>query len=483
MKFTKIRQLVLATFAVCGLALGGRAVAHASTQAPSTVTMELHKLDNNSEDQTTETIKNTGDEVSLPTGVIPYDADKYGKVTYSVYDLTDVMKQRGIISGEVTSEAFEAARTQLLKDITDDQTDPKALLAAQEAFVKANGLTSIADKTLEGQSSSLTFPGIRNSGFYLIMETVAPTHHLTKLSAPLIIGLPLSDKATIHLYPKNLIARDVDPEIHKVGRNPENPTSKTYLPLGKVEFTLAQKNGEGEVRTLKTDKNGDIEFGGLEVGIEYVLTESANKRYPWYQQADTKKHKLSLTFTVDKDGNIKALKTLPNRAHFDIQGTRIGIKNDLILGGAEFKKVDAQTEKGLAGAKFKVQKISPKGKTYWAVFKGKTFVKWVTSKAAATELTSAEDGTFDFTGVPYVYDQRHGKVTYNLVETQAPAGYALLKEATPFEINEETNIQTIKNESYALPTTGGMGIWLFLLIGSLLMGGAGYLYYRQRKAA
>ena len=110
-------------------------------------------------------------------------------------------------------------------------------------------------------------------------------------------------------------------------------------------------------------------------------------------------------------------------------------------------------------------------------------MKWVTSKAAATELTSAEDGTFDFTGVPYVYDQRHGKVTYNLVETQAPAGYALLKEATPFEINEETSLKTIKNESYALPTTGGMGIWLFLLIGSLLMGGAVYLYYRQRKAA
>ena len=38
-------------------------------------------------------------------------------------------------------------------------------------------------------------------------------------------------------------------------------------------------------------------------------------------------------------------------------------------------------------------------------------------------------------------------------------------------------------ESYALPTTGGMGIWLFLLIGALLMGGAGYLYYRQKRSA
>lgn len=88
-----------------------------------------------------------------------------------------------------------------------------------------------------------------------------------------------------------------------------------------------------------------------------------------------------------------------------------------------------------------------------------------------------------------MYDEKvRGVTQYNLVETQAPAGYALVEDVIKFDITNdkdatEVKAQTIKNERYALPITGGMGIWLFLLIGSLLVGGAGYLYYRQRKAA
>lgn len=478
MKFTKLRQFVLATFAVCGLALGGQAAAHAAETTPETVTMKLHKVDNQSD----QTLQNTGDELPLLNGMTAYDATKYGAVTYGVYDLTALLKDRGVTSGQTDVQTFETVRDKLIKEILAGKTDPADVLEAQAAFVEENKLALVAEKELTTSDGLLTFADLPNNGFYLIMETKAPTHHLTGLSAPMIIGLPLSNKSTIHLYPKNVIASNVDPEIHKVGINPKDPTSKDYVALGGVEFELKRADGTGDVTKLTTNDKGDITFGNLTAGVEYVLTETAIANYPWYNQDEVKDGKISLTFTVDKDGNITATETKPDKSYFKIEDDRIGILNYLILGGAEFKKVDGQnTDRGLAGAKFKVQKVTHTGDIAWAVFDGQTFVKWVADKADATEIVSGDDGTFDFTGVPYVYDQRDGKVTYNLVETQAPAGYALLKDATPFEINTETNLVTIKNDRYALPITGGMGIWLFLLIGSLLMGGAGYLYYRQRR--
>lgn len=480
MNFTKLRQLALAAFAVCGLVLGGQAIAHASDLDAGTVTMKLHKMENSSN----KTIQNTGDEVSLPEGVTPYDAEKYGEVTYSVYDVTGLLEDRGVNNGQATNKDFETERNKLLEEITGDETDPKKLLDAQTAFVEKHNLDPVAEETLSKDDTDgiLTFEEqLPNQGFYLIMETDAPDYNLTGISAPMIIGLPLGKKSTIHLYPKNVAARDVDPVIHKVGIDPENPTSDTHVPLGSVKFTLTRKDKEDEPRTLTTNEQGIIKFGSLDVGVTYVLTESSVKAHPWYEQTDGKDKKIELEFKVDKNGNVLTEPGQLDAKHFTVVGENIGIVNYLILGGANFKKVKTDTETGLAGAKFKVQKIDSNGKIFWAVFKDQTFVKWVTDNDAATELTSSSDGTFAFTGVPYVYDQRNGKVTYNLIETQAPAGYALLDKATEIDINQEMEVKPIENDSYSLPITGGMGIWLFLLIGSVLMGGAGYLYYRQRR--
>lgn len=477
MKITKLRQLAVAAFAVCGLALGGgQLTAHAAKTAPDTVTMKLHKLDNIDNQQ----IQNTGAEVDTQ-GLKPYDASKFGDVTYSVYDITALLKERGVVEGQTSQDTFKQVRDELIQEITNGQTDPDKLLTAQQVFIDKNQLQATATQTLTDNTGLLTFAGLSNKGFYLIMETAAPADHLTGMSAPMIIGLPLNDKDTIHLYPKNVVASGIDPTIHKVGLDPEAPTSDKYVTLEGIKFTLAPENDPDNMVTLTTNAKGDIDFGGLKVGTRYVLTETSVASHPWYHLT-ANGQAISLTFAVDKDGNIKNAVAQPSEGYFKISGSTIGITNHLILGGAEFKKVDAQTGKELAGAKFKVQKVAD-GETFWAVFNDdQTFVKWVKDKAQATVLTSKSDGRFGFTGVPYVYDKHNkNQVVYNLIETQAPAGYALLKSATPFEINEETEIKDIENERYALPITGGMGIWLFLLIGGLLMGGSGYLYYRQRR--
>ncbi|AKP64486.1 hypothetical protein FC99_GL000223 [Levilactobacillus koreensis JCM 16448] len=491
MKFTRLRQLALATFAFCGLTLGGQLTAIASESVPSEVTMVLHKMENESGGK----IKNTGDEITnLGDKLVPYDADKLGNVTYSIYDVTNYFKGKDDIKGQVNNKEFVKQRNALIKDIVGGKTDPKELIQAQEDFVEKENLKLVATQELSGKSGRLEFDQkLTNSGFYLIMETAAPTDYLTGLSAPMIIGLPLTDKDTIHLYPKNIVADNVDPTIHKVGINPENPTGKDYVALENVSFELKRDDGEllgnNELtQILTTGENGKVEFGGLKAGVWYVLTESSVADYPWYHQTEIKDHKVSLKFKVDKSGRITDHEASPNEKYFKVEKDQIGILNYLILGNASFLKLDGKTGKSLAGAKFKVQSIDDKGEMTWAVLDGNEFVKWTDSKSEGTELVSDEDGTFAITGVPYVYDQKVRNIQqYNLVETQAPTGYALLKEATKFEFTEkgitEIKPQEITNERYALPITGGMGIWLFLLIGAILMGGAGFLYYRHRKMA
>ena len=189
------------------------------------------------------------------------------------------------------------------------------------------------------------------------------------------------------------------------------------MSLGKVEFNLQRADKTGEITKLTTDDNGDITFGNLEANTEYILWESSIKAYPWYDQLEDKDKEVSLTFTVDKSGKIDPGKMTPSEDYFKIDGTRIGILNYLILGGADFKKVDAQSGKELAVAKFKVQKVAD-GETFWAVFNDdQTFVKWVNDEAQATVLTSKSDGKFGFTGVPYVYDKHNkNQVVYNLID-------------------------------------------------------------------
>ena len=73
MKITKLRKLVLAAVAVCGLALGGQTIAHAAeSNVPEKVTIKLHKMDNEAEKE----IENTGDELDSLTGVSAYNADQ-----------------------------------------------------------------------------------------------------------------------------------------------------------------------------------------------------------------------------------------------------------------------------------------------------------------------------------------------------------------------------------------------------------------------
>ena len=98
-------------------------------------------------------------------------------------------------------------------------------------------------------------------------------------------------------------------------------------------------------------------------------------------------------------------------------------------------------------------------------------VQWVSTIDEATKLTTGEDGIISFEGL------KNG--SYELIETEAPLGYNKLPNPVKVSISGDYDknkkpIPSITRETVAnntgtqLPSTGGFGTTMFIMIGSLL---------------
>ena len=125
--------------------------------------------------------------------------------------------------------------------------------------------------------------------------------------------------------------------------------------------------------------------------------------------------------------------------------------------------------------------------------------KWITAKDAAEAvnkgalvLTSDEQGRFEIKGLAEGTD-------YKLVETEAPKGYAEIKDEIGFKVGKgtyagaETEIQynkedknggygqRIDNKKITIPQTGGIGTIIFTAIGLAIMASA-IIAIKKRQA-
>ena len=120
-------------------------------------------------------------------------------------------------------------------------------------------------------------------------------------------------------------------------------------------------------------------------------------------------------------------------------------------------------------------------------------------QASNTGLISNTDGKIDLGKLAYG--------TYYLVETSAPTGYILLAEPVVITVDasgvtytqsgnnlsqsgggishdkatDPYTLTVTNNAGYELPSTGGPGTWLFTILGSILILGAGVLLCRRRR--
>ena len=211
-----------------------------------------------------------------------------------------------------------------------------------------------------------------------------------------------------------------------------------FVPISNNSF-----DEKGNVKTLYTDKNGEIYLENLPKG-EYIFREvEALAGY-----------KVDYTDTF-----------------FKIENNELVILNILNekqnTGEKSFVKISKdKTPKFLEGAVFKV-----------TVKKGDKFIPIIVD-GREYEVVSGKDGKFKVENLEF------GK--YYLWEVKAPKGYKALSGSIEFDVDENSasnEIMVIKNELFEkgyLPKTGDI-LLIVLVIGGLTMFIAGYLISRDKK--
>lgn len=147
--------------------------------------------------------------------------------------------------------------------------------------------------------------------------------------------------------------------------------------------------------------------------------------------------------------------------------------NGKTLNGAEFQllKVTPVEKEGAEATKTPVNVVRVNDGEYKVALEGET---------GATTTLVATNGTLKVTGLD--------EGDYEFEETKAPTGYKVSSENKAFTITpdetEEVSVDAgvFKNTKLsALPSTGGMGTYLFTIIGVVVMAGAAGAFFISRR--
>lgn len=278
----------------------------------------------------------------------------------------------------------------------------------------------------------------------------------------------------------NTLTANTEYELEKNGRTFTIKFKKDYLLSGSAAKTITV--------TYKAKLNDKAKTGfdanTNEVRLKYSNSPST--------EDDSKKDK-TYHYTFDIDGNVGGTNKLQGK-----EIIKVGV--DKITGDV-IKKVLTKdlgsVNKRLAGAKFALYKAGPDGKPVGNAIK---------------TATTDSDGLMKFTGLDA------GK--YVLKETEAPKGYVLNDKEIPVEITATLNADgTLKSYTVTidgkatttytgtyqggtvttkvednsasgifqnvkpggLPSTGGIGTYIFMIVGGALVALAAALFVRNRR--
>lgn len=233
-----------------------------------------------------------------------------------------------------------------------------------------------------------------------------------------------------------------------------NPVSGRILELlpGKNysgSFTVEESDNYGGIRELKLDDTGTINYNGHRYSMiapDGTTTISGTTYTVTYSTSGNR-------YTITNTKSTQKIKILKTR---HAEGT-----SDIYLKGAEFTLLDNNGNKVTIGTNTNGTYIS------------------------------------DESGLVLDGDITCG--TYTLTEVKAPSGYTKLADPITVTVNdngitvsENTNVKIKKQNNtyiitvannllYELPHTGGPGIFLYMIGGMLLMGGAAWILYKNKR--
>lgn len=413
-------------------------------------------------------------------------------------------------------------------------TEPSANTAAADIVNKfvtwsaGQTLTGKFESTLDGTNAKIT----AEFGFYAILQTGAPAGSYIA-SAPVLACLPMQQKnaagekewissytvvpkdkkitvtKTVKAYgdaeylDKTTTGMDDTVNFQIVADLPKYgadilagtikytledtlPYSFSYIDPTKNNLTVEVSANGVDYQTLNPDTYSIVEtltawklslnnykdnFNGIYQSIRIRFDA------PWVEQfvtvegeGNTNKAKLTFTSSVNDSTDIEDSATVFTK-RLDVNKVDAD-DNNIFLPGAEFEvytsnAAEAQPLKFMAGTSS--GDAPNRIIDYW-------LANDQTLEGLVTKVQVSADGKLRLEGL--------NDTTYYLKEVKAPEGYNLPKTLFDVTVATDTDNQskTITNsKGIILPITGGMGTVLFTAIGLLLMVGAAYFLFRNKK--
>lgn len=501
----KLKHIFAALLLVLPLAFTGLSTPSAKAASNETAYIRLHKLVFGS-DKTLPDLPGSGD---LLGKELSGDQLQGGKplngVEFTVYDVTNSYQH---LSGPSTE------RQKLIQD--------NAVKAAAAGYAVDSSTTKgegTADFALPVKSTHET----GKNAVYLIRETkltnqeINDNQSVVKTADPIVLVMPLNQASTkddpLHIYPKNQTKKtltkdlnDLD-KLQKITEKDHSDVTDAVLGYGdKVSYTVSVVVPVNITSWDKFDVT-DTPDAGLDIDTSSILIhgEQSDETVPGWKFSPTfdGSSKFTLHFDPSKladyagktilityNATVNKILTpgTPINNHITLNNQpQVNGTTPITTGGAKFEKTDADTGNGLKGAEFLV--TSKDGKKYltdtgtgyeWkelpANFDAESYDPAALEKTAVV-LTSGENGDFKVTGL--------GFGDYSLTEVKAPKGHALLTEPQTFKVDkdsyDDSHVIKIANAAEGvLPHTGGMGIYVIMLVGAVIIA-AGIFFLKRSK--
>lgn len=487
----KLRNALATLLLALPLALQGTVgvkTAQAAETSTETATVTLHKYVFD-KSLPSDKIDNSKSQDEINAWLTKNHAEALDGVEFTAYDVTSEY-----------ADAYKTATGNNNESPADAAKTASAAVAAKADSLQKTASVVGSQKTANGGLA--TFEGLKlrddkgNYKAYLFVETDAPAN-ITQKAEPFVLAMPIYGadgkkvQSNVNIYPKNV--KDTDKK--KMTATHVDFTAGEAIPYeidtvvpwniaNKTEYTITDNPSKGLVMDTDTiaieglTKDQYTVRKNADNGFTITIRPAANlAAFAGKTLKTTVKGHLSIEDLTLIDTGIpnKATAKVDNEAHHEVKS------EEVFTGGKKFVKVDGSNQsKTLAGAQFQLVIVKNGQVVKYAHGNEKNGYTFDKNNTNVAMKTTGENGQFEFAGLKYSAELEAGE-SYAVKEVKAPTGYDLLKDPVLFTVAKDSyktvqaaDGQKISNTKKGgfLPSTGGMGIVLFIAAGVVVMAGA-----------
>ena len=463
----KLRNALATLLLALPLALQGAVgvkTAQAAETSTETATVTLHKYVFD-KSLPSDKIDNSKSQDEINAWLTKNNAEALDGVEFTAYDVTseyaDAYKTATGDKNESPADAAKTASAAVAKKA--DALQKTATVVGKQTTANG-GLASFANLPLRDANG--------NYKAYLFAETDAPAN-ITQKAEPFVLAMPIYGAGEkINYSIETVVPWNIANK--KVYTITDNPSKGLIMDADTIQIEGLASNKY----TVK--KNAD---NGFTITIPAAnLAAFAGKTLKTTVKGHLSIEDLTL---IDTGIPNKATAKVDNEAHHEVKS------EEVFTGGKKFVKVDGSNQsKTLAGAQFQLVIVKNGQVVKYAHGNEKDGYTFDTNNTNVATKTTGENGQFEFAGLKYSESLEAGE-SYAVKEVKAPTGYDLLKDPVLFTVAKDSyktvqaaDGQKISNTKKGgfLPSTGGMGIVLFIAAGVVVMAGAvGTMIVRRNR--